>query len=105
MSSGSVQITVALIGVAGSLAVAYLTTGATFESKLKADAASISELRDSVRAVATQMSHLIARLDSAQTGVDTLTRQVRTVGAQVQRLHLNPAVFERLEQLQKRPDD
>ncbi|HEX4628667.1 MAG TPA: hypothetical protein VH137_07745 [Gemmatimonadales bacterium] len=48
MASGSVQITVALIGVAGSLAVAYITTGATFEAKLKADAASISEVRDSV---------------------------------------------------------
>ncbi|HVH68309.1 MAG TPA: hypothetical protein VM716_10610 [Gemmatimonadales bacterium] len=116
MASGSVQITVALIGVVGSIAVAYITTGATFESKLKADAASISELRDSVRAVATQLSgqvshaedqiaHLIARLDSARTGVDTLTRQVKAVGTQVQRLHLNPAVFERLEQLQKRPDD
>ena len=105
MSSGSVQITIAIIGVIGSVAVAYVTTGATFESKLKADAASISELRDSVRAVATQLGHVIARLDSAQAGVDTLTRQVRTVGAQVQRLHLTPAVFERLEQLQKRPDD
>ncbi|HKW42011.1 MAG TPA: hypothetical protein VJN39_12245 [Gemmatimonadales bacterium] len=115
MSSGSVQIIVAVIGVAGSIAVAYITTGATFEAKLRANAASIHQLRDSVRGVATQLggqvrhaeeqiTHLIARLDSARTGVDTLTKQVKTVGAQVQRLHLNPAVFEHLQPPRK-PDD
>jgi peptidoglycan hydrolase CwlO-like protein len=111
MSSGSVQITIAVIGVIGSVAVAYITTGAAFESKLKADAASIAELRDSIRAVSTQLSgevrdaqeriaRLVAKLDSAYFGVDSLTKQVSKVGAQVQRLHLNPAVF---EQLNKKP--
>lgn len=111
MSSGSVQITIAVIGVIGSVAVAYVTTGATFESRLKADAASIGELRDSIRAVSMQLSgevrdaqqqiaRLVARLDSAHTGVDSLAKQVSKVGAQVQRLHLNPAVF---EQLNKKP--
>ena len=111
MSSGSVQITIAIIGVIGSVAVAYVTTGATFESKLKADAASISELRDSIRTVSThlsgqvrdaqeQIAKLVARLDSAHTGVDSLVRQVSKVGAQVQQLHLNPKVF---EQLNKKP--
>jgi septal ring factor EnvC (AmiA/AmiB activator) len=106
-----VQITIAVIGVIGSVAVAYVTTGATFDSKLKADAASIAELRDSIRAVSTQLSgqvrdaqeqiaKLIARLDSANSGVDSLSRQVSKVGAQVQRLHLNPSVF---EQLNKKP--
>lgn len=111
MSSGGVQVTIAIIGVIGSVAVAYITTGATFDSKLKADAASIAELRDSIRAVSTQLTgevrdaqqqiaKLVARLDSAHSGVDSLAKQVSKVGAQVQRLHLNPALF---DQLNKKP--
>jgi chromosome segregation ATPase len=104
MSSGAVQIVVAMIGVAGSLGVAYVTTGATFDAKLRADSASVSELRDSVRNVTarltdelrraqSEISQINARLDGARQGVET-------VRGQIQALRLNPAV---LQQLQKHP--
>jgi uncharacterized protein YPO0396 len=104
MSSGTVQIMVALIGVAGSLGVAYVTTGATFDAKLRADSASVGELRDSVRNVTTRLTdelhraqgeitQINARLDGARQGVDTVRRQI-------QALHLNPALF---QPLQKHP--
>jgi hypothetical protein len=108
-----VQIIVAVIGVVGSLGVAYVTTGAAFESKLRAESASVSQLRDSVRAVATQLSgqlrhaeeeiaKLNATLATARTGVTGLTLQVDTVRAKLQFLKVNPALYENVK---KRPDD
>jgi len=50
MSGESVQVVVALIGVAGSVAVAYIT-GATFKAKVTADSTGVALLEDSIRAI------------------------------------------------------
>src|SRR2546422_6391592 len=108
MSSGGVQIIVALIGVTGSLGVAYVTTGAAFESRLRENSVSVRQLRDSIRAVATQfradlkraeddIAQLNATLTSAHSDVRELQTQVKTVGVQVQALHLNPALLQGLK--------
>lgn len=44
-SSGLLQVVIALIGVAGSLGVAWITTGAKFESELNKSQETISSLR------------------------------------------------------------
>lgn len=79
MSSGSVQITVAAIGLVGSIAVAYITTGAAFEAKLKAQSASIAQLRDSLKAAEVRMDGIRTQLVSAHNDATVLQTQVHQI--------------------------
>lgn len=50
-SSGLIQVVIALIGVVGSLGVAWITTGAKFESELKDNQASVSKLQNEIETI------------------------------------------------------
>ena len=86
MSSGSVQITVAAIGLVGSIAVAYITTGAAFEAKLRAQSASVAQLRDSLKAVEARMDGIRTQLASAHNDANALQNQVHLI-------NMNPALM------------
>jgi chromosome segregation ATPase len=68
--SGLVQIAIAAIGVIGSLGVAYITTGAKFESELKENQNSVVTLRGDVNRMSGTLNPMIETLGKKQSEVD-----------------------------------
>ena len=68
--SGFVQIAIAVIGVLGSLGVAWITTGAKFESELKENQASVNTLRTDVNQISGTINPVIDTLGKKQAEVD-----------------------------------
>jgi uncharacterized protein YoxC len=68
--SGFVQIAIAAIGVIGSLGVAWITTGAKFESELKENQKSVSTLRNDVSQISGTLNPMIDTLAKKQSEVD-----------------------------------
>jgi chromosome segregation ATPase len=68
--SGLVQIAIAAIGVIGSLGVAYITTGAKFESELKEIQNSVVTLRGDVNRMSGTLNPMIETLGKKQSEVD-----------------------------------
>jgi uncharacterized protein YoxC len=72
-SSGFLQIAIALIGVAGSLGVAWITTGAKFESELNISKETINLLRQQVDQFKPTMDSLGRKQDEANKKISELT--------------------------------
>ena len=68
--SGLVQIAIAAIGVIGSLGVAWITTGAKFESELKENQNSVVTLRKDVNQMSGTLNPMIDTLGRKQSEVD-----------------------------------
>jgi peptidoglycan hydrolase CwlO-like protein len=68
--SGFVQIAIAAIGVIGSLGVAWITTGAKFESELKENQESVVTLRKDVNQMSGTLNPMIDTLGRKQSEVD-----------------------------------
>jgi peptidoglycan hydrolase CwlO-like protein len=68
--SGFVQIAIAAIGVIGSLGVAWITTGAKFESELKQNQESVVTLRKDVSQMSGTLNPMIDTLGRKQSEVD-----------------------------------
>jgi peptidoglycan hydrolase CwlO-like protein len=54
--SGGIQIAIAIIGLIGSLGVAWITTGNKFESELRENQSSVKSLQTEIQSVKDQLS-------------------------------------------------
>jgi uncharacterized coiled-coil DUF342 family protein len=94
-SSGLIQIAIALIGVAGSLGVAWITTGAKFESELKDNQASVSKLQSEIETIKgnltakieeanKQLAEMRILLDSAKSENASMLAHLNEIKAQIE---------------------
>ena len=82
-SSPVVQVAIALIGVAGSIAVAFITTGATFERELKANEQTVSSLKTSVASFAATKKSMEDELKAAQESLRAVRTDLATLESHV----------------------
>ena len=108
--SGGTQVIIALIGLAGSLGGAYITTGQSFKAQLSSNQAAVSGLQDSLHKITTSLSGQLAQaqeqVNALQSALSNLTQQntqlsqlvgdleqrVNTAKVNVHALELNPAL-------------
>jgi chromosome segregation ATPase len=74
-SSGVIQVTIALIGVLGSLGVAYITTGAKFKSEVDEARVKITDAQRDVGELKSSAQDLKAKLTSQEAEETRLASQ------------------------------
>jgi septal ring factor EnvC (AmiA/AmiB activator) len=77
-SSGIIQVAIALIGVLGSLGVAYITTGAKFKSEVDEARVKITEAQKDVGELKKSAQDIDAKLTSQQGAVEKRIAELQT---------------------------
>jgi septal ring factor EnvC (AmiA/AmiB activator) len=77
-SSGIIQVAIALIGVLGSLGVAYITTGAKFQSELQAARVDINKFSKDLDEMKKSAQDIDAKLTSQQGAVEKRIAELQT---------------------------
>jgi septal ring factor EnvC (AmiA/AmiB activator) len=77
-SSGIIQVAIALIGVLGSLGVAYITTGAKFQSELQAARVDINKFSGDLDEMKKSAQDIDAKLTSQQGAVEKRIAELQT---------------------------
>ena len=87
VSKAFVQIVIALIGVIGSIAVAYITTGAKFSSELASHQVQISKIDERVNSMAESLTvleqHLVEYTQQANQQKSSLETQFNLNNTQI----------------------
>lgn len=81
-STPLVQVLIALIGVIGSMGVAWITTGAKFDEQLKTNADQVSSLKEGVTQFGTEFKGLVRERTEATRQLDDSLRALRMLSAQ-----------------------
>jgi septal ring factor EnvC (AmiA/AmiB activator) len=77
-SSGIIQVAIALIGVLGSLGVAYITTGAKFQSELQAARVDINKFSRDLDEMKKSAQDIDAKLTFQQGAVEKRIAELQT---------------------------
>jgi septal ring factor EnvC (AmiA/AmiB activator) len=77
-SSGIIQVAIALIGVLGSLGVAYITTGAKFQSELQAARVDINKFSGDLDEMKKSAQDIDAKLTFQQGAVEKRIAELQT---------------------------
>jgi septal ring factor EnvC (AmiA/AmiB activator) len=89
--SATAQISIAMIGLVGSLGVAYITTGAAFKSQLASNQSAVTGLRDSITTVtarvASQLTRTQASIDQLSATRDSITAITAAISQQLAQAH------------------
>lgn len=88
-SSGLLQVVIALIGVAGSLGVAWLTTGAKFESELNISKETVNSLRQQIDQFKPTIDSLGGKQDEADKKINELSKLLKEAAGKNDELQQN----------------